>query len=116
MEEILDRLPAQKLSGVRDTAEAKRLEKLEKAKDAVLEEARAKLAELDLTLEEVLQRPSRRGGSRRRRREAGQATPVRYRGPNGETWTGRGRVPQWLQALEEQGRNREELLVQQEAQ
>lgn len=33
--------------------------------------------------------------------------PVRYRGPNGETWTGRGRTPRWLAALEQQGASRE---------
>jgi DNA-binding protein H-NS len=32
---------------------------------------------------------------------------VKYRGPNGETWTGRGRPPGWLAALEAQGANRE---------
>jgi len=99
---------------VRDLAEAKRRERLEEAKQAVLEEMRGKLSELDLTLEDVLQRPSRRGGSRRRRRVAGQGAPIKYRSPEGETWTGRGRVPQWLQALEAQGRNREEFLVRQE--
>jgi DNA-binding protein H-NS len=94
-------------------AEAKRQEKLEDAKQAILEEMRGKLEELDLTLEDVLPRSGRRTGTRRRRRESGQAAPVKYRSPEGETWTGRGRVPQWLQALEEQGRSREEFLVRQ---
>jgi hypothetical protein len=38
----------------------------------------------------------------------------KYRSPEGNTWTGKGRVPQWLQALEAQGRSREEFLVRQE--
>mgnify|MGYP001627290502 CR=1 FL=1 len=39
-------------------------------------------------------------------------SPVKYRGPNGETWSGgRGRKPQWVvQALQE-GRNLEEFAV-----
>jgi DNA-binding protein H-NS len=114
MDEILNRLPVRDLVTVRMAAEAKRREKLEEAKQAVLEEMRGKLEELDLTLEDVLQRPSRRGGSRRRRREAGHAAPVKYRSPEGNTWTGKGRVPQWLRSLEEQGRHRDEFLVQQE--
>jgi DNA-binding protein H-NS len=116
LDDILYRLPPQRLRDVRDSAEARRREKLEEAKNAVLAETREKLAALELTLEDVLQRPSRRGGSRRRRREAGQAAPVKYRSPEGLSWTGKGRVPQWLQAFEEQGRNREEFLVSQDEQ
>lgn len=38
--------------------------------------------------------------------------PIRFRGPNGEEWTGRGpKVPQWIQELEAQGRSREEFRV-----
>lgn len=29
--------------------------------------------------------------------------PVKYRGPNGETWTGRGFKPKWLETLMAQG-------------
>lgn len=32
---------------------------------------------------------------------------AQYRGPNGETWSGRGRTPNWLAALEAQGRSRD---------
>jgi len=77
----------------------------------VLEETRAKLAELGLTLETVLPAsPSagRNGQGRKKRSDAGKPLPARYRGPNGETWSGRGRMPKWLQALEAEGRNREE--------
>jgi DNA-binding protein H-NS len=37
---------------------------------------------------------------------------IKYRGPNGETWSGRGKQPNWLTRLEtEQGRHRDEFLV-----
>lgn len=36
-----------------------------------------------------------------------QAAPVKYRGPNGETWAGRGRTPGWLSTLENAGASRE---------
>ena len=37
---------------------------------------------------------------------------VKYRGPNGETWSGRGKPPNWLTRLEtEEGRHRDEFLV-----
>lgn len=41
--------------------------------------------------------------------------PVKYRGPNGEVWSGRGRRPSWLGVLMEEGHLREEYLVTQEA-
>ncbi len=116
LDEILDRLPVQDLVTLRMAVEAKRMEKLEEAKKAVVEEMRQRLEEMDLTLEDVLQRRTRRRGSRRRRREAGDGAAVKYRGPEGQTWQGKGRVPQWLKTLEEQGRNRDEFLVSRDVQ
>src|SRR3954468_2348594 len=106
----LDRMTVAELTALRDAAEAKRREKLDDAKNAVLEETRAKLAELGLTLEAVLPSPAsagQGGRGRKRRKDAGQPLPVKYRGPNGGTWSGRGRMPKWLQTLEAEGRNRE---------
>jgi DNA-binding protein H-NS len=37
--------------------------------------------------------------------------PVKYRSPNGQTWTGRGHTPTWLRTLEEEGHTREEFRV-----
>lgn len=37
--------------------------------------------------------------------------PVKYCGPEGQTWSGRGRAPSWLVALEAQGRHKDEFLV-----
>ena len=36
---------------------------------------------------------------------------VKYRGPNGETWSGRGKAPKWLTRLESEQRHRDEFLV-----
>jgi DNA-binding protein H-NS len=36
--------------------------------------------------------------------------PVKYRGPNGEPWTGVGRAPKWAQAAKEAG-NLEQYLI-----
>lgn len=36
---------------------------------------------------------------------------AKYRGLNGETWSGRGKAPRWLTNLEAQGRNRDEFLI-----
>ena len=117
----LDRMTVAELTALRDAAEAKRREKLDDAKNAVLEETRAKLAELGLTLEAIMPTPAspeqggRSGQGRKRRSDAGQPLAVRYRGPNGEPWSGRGRVPKWLQALEAEGRSRAEFRAPDEA-
>lgn len=36
---------------------------------------------------------------------------VKYRGPNGEAWSGRGSVPRWLASLIQQGRKKDEFAV-----
>jgi DNA-binding protein H-NS len=35
----------------------------------------------------------------------------KYRGPNGETWAGRGAMPKWLAALKKDGHKPEEFLI-----
>src|SRR5215207_6043545 len=35
----------------------------------------------------------------------------KYRGPNGETWAGRGAMPKWLAALKKEGHKHEEFLI-----
>lgn len=42
---------------------------------------------------------------------AGKPVPAKYRGPNGETWSGRGLMPKWLASLVAQGRTKEEFAV-----
>jgi DNA-binding protein H-NS len=50
----------------------------------------------------------------KQRSDAGRPLRVKYRGPNSETWSGRGRLPKWLQTLEAEGRDREEFRTAQE--
>ena len=107
--EVMETLTAQELRRVRDTAESKSQEKFEDAKNAVLEEMRGKLAELGLTMDDVLSAPA---SMRKTRKGTGGTVRVKYRGPQDETWSGRGQAPQWIKHLEEQGHTREEFLVQ----
>jgi DNA-binding protein H-NS len=37
---------------------------------------------------------------------------AKFRGPNGETWSGRGLTPRWLAALLAQGKTKDEFAVQ----
>jgi DNA-binding protein H-NS len=52
---------------------------------------------------------------RRRRSDVGQVLPVKYRGPMGEIWSGRGHSPKWLITLEAVGKNREQFRVKKES-
>ena len=103
IEEIAKTLSPQELLTLRDQLERRRLRKLEEAKSAVLEEMKGRLSELGLTLNDVV--PSRRS------RKSKPAVQVKYRSPDGETWSGRGHAPLWLRQLELQGHNREEYAV-----
>ncbi len=42
---------------------------------------------------------------------AGVKVPAKYRGPAGETWSGRGKQPRWLAALVAEGRTPTEFLI-----
>ena len=44
-------------------------------------------------------------------KKAKSVVAAKYRSPNGETWSGRGRAPKWLEALEAQGRQRAEFSI-----
>src|SRR5918992_594073 len=86
LEEIFSRLSPQRLRDVRDIAEVRRKEKIEAVKNAVLTETRAKLEELELTLEEVVrERPARTSGRRTRRGGRG-GRPGGERGPERANW------------------------------
>jgi DNA-binding protein H-NS len=50
--------------------------------------------------------------TRKPRDDTGAKRAAKYRSPNGEEWSGRGRMPNWLAALEAEGRGREEFLIQ----
>ena len=109
----LSNMSVEELTALRDAAEAKRRELLTHAKNEVVREFREKLRALGLTIEAVLpSSPRQKGGQepeqRKKRRDAGEPLPVKYRGPNSQTWSGRGREPRWLQALMAEGRKREE--------
>ncbi len=105
--EIGDTLSAQDLIRVRTLADNLRFEKLEGARNALATKIQAECEELGMTPEEVLGI----GRGRRGRRKNTTAVSIKYRGPQGETWTGRGIAPLWLRKLEEEGHDREEYRV-----
>lgn len=69
----------------------------------VIAEIRAKMDQYDITVEDI------QGG--RRGRRAGRPSVVRFRGPNGETWSGSGRQPGWLKEAIARGASKEDFRV-----
>jgi len=59
--------------------------------------------------------PARRGRPPKSTADSAGGTrkpaPIKYRGPGGETWTGRGKQPRWLKAMADAGRSAEEFRV-----
>ena len=51
------------------------------------------------------------GSGRRRASMKGKKVPPKYRGPDGETWAGRGATPRWLNAALKEGKKIEDFLI-----
>lgn len=97
--------------------------------DKTIKEILAKMYAFDITLKDLQQalRKNRmvRGekksiavkedGVMRARQQSGKGggakLPAKYRGPNGEAWSGRGLMPRWLAALVKQGSKKEDFAV-----
>jgi DNA-binding protein H-NS len=56
--------------------------------------------------------PAKRGKKTTEKGKAERApVEAKYQGPNGETWSGRGRLPKWLHAAEAEGKSRDSFLI-----
>ena len=72
---------------------------------AVISEIKAKMAEYGLSAADL-------GLSGKQTAKAVKSVAAKYRNQaTGETWTGRGRMPKWLQAAESQGRKKDDFLI-----
>ncbi|MBV5347325.1 H-NS histone family protein [bacterium] len=75
-----------------------------------VEEIKAKMAAFGITLADL-------DAGKSRPRKASTATksanpaPAKFRGPNGETWSGRGLMPRWLAAQVADGKSKESFAV-----
>jgi DNA-binding protein H-NS len=62
------------------------------------------------TAERGTRKSSAKAKTRKNPLKGTKAAP-KYRGPNGETWAGRGLAPRWLTALEKKGKKRDAFLI-----
>ena len=107
----LNQFSAEELTQLIQTAEAKRQEKMEEARSSLLDEMRQRAESLGLSLDEIFGQSSAKAPERRTRRDAGKPALVKFRGPGGEEWSGRGRPPGWLTKAEAAGKKRDSFRV-----
>lgn len=80
--------------------------------DDTLEERSRELKKQLSALETARGRPARGAAAGRSSALKGVKVAPKYRGPNGETWAGRGAHPKWLSALLDEGHSLEEFAIE----
>ena len=112
--QALESLTVPELNQVLKRAQSLRDGKLDSAKQDFMARMKAEGEQLGLNLDSLFGGavPAKRG-----RKPAGEPKSERppvlakYRSPTGDEWSGRGRMPKWLQAAEADGRSRDDFLI-----
>ena len=90
---------------------------------ATVHEIQAKMQAFGITVKDLQSTNSAKGGRGKAKaptakapkaaktRKASAPVAAKYRGPNGESWSGRGLMPKWLSALVAQGQSKESFSV-----
>jgi len=91
--------------------------------DKTVQDIRAKMAAFGITVKDLQAAASGGGKGRGKtkvavqpkaassKKKAGAVVAAKFRGPNGEVWSGRGLTPRWLSALVAQGKTKEEFAI-----
>jgi DNA-binding protein H-NS len=119
----MPRLSAEALKA-RIAALQKQLTAAENSKAPAIRKVRALMDKLGVTMADLAEKPAPKtgkSGPRRGRPKKADAAPrkpatkipVKYRDPNGNAWTGRGKTPKWIVEAEKDGKSREEFRVPQ---
>jgi DNA-binding protein H-NS len=111
VENAIDRLSVDSLVRIGYAVRAKRLAKQEESRITARQKIEQELQNSGLSLRDLF--PELLPTSTRKRTD-GAAIPPKFKGPNGETWTGRGRLPNWLAALEQADHKRDEFKIPEE--
>ena len=72
-------------------------------------------ADLGVTVRDLFGEPvqpaAKHGRAKAAKKADGDGPAPKYKGPNGELWSGRGRTPRWMQALEAEGKSRDSFKI-----
>ncbi|WP_029528388.1 H-NS histone family protein [Polaromonas glacialis] len=93
-----------------------------KNRPAVLAELRELMAAYGITAEELSRPASKtarpkaaaKAASPSNGKKPAAPSPAKYRGPQGQTWTGHGTAPKWLNELVAVGNTRDDFLIRQD--
>jgi DNA-binding protein H-NS len=112
---VLDELSVGELRQIATAAEARIRDKSEGEKRALREEMERRAADLGVSIQELFGQPGAPGrrdrGKPARKSESSGVRP-KYRGPDGDLWSGRGRMPKWLQSALADGKSKDDFLIQ----
>jgi DNA-binding protein H-NS len=92
------------MAHIESAIQSRQAQEIEKLRAKVSETAQA----FGLSVEEVMG-VSHNG--RRLTKHARGKQPAKYRGPNGEEWSGRGPSPRWMKPLLVKGKTKEDFLI-----
>ena len=100
------------LAKMRDALDAHLKRRIGAEQDALREQMAALAAIAEGSGASVASPPKRGRPSKRKTHplKGRRVAPI-FRGPNGETWSGRGSTPLWLVALEKKGKKRESFRI-----
>jgi DNA-binding protein H-NS len=110
----LETLSVPELNQVLKRAQSLKDGKLDSAKQDFLTRMKAEGEQLGLDLGSLFggPAPAKRGRKPSSEPKAERASvAAKYRSPTGDEWSGRGRMPKWLQAAEADGKGRDEFLI-----
>jgi DNA-binding protein H-NS len=111
---MLDGLDAAGLGRIAEAAQKLHAEKKQAERDAFVARVREEAAALGYQPEQLFApappTPRKSVAAAPRKRGRG-VVPAAFKGPDGATWSGRGKTPGWLAELERQGRNREDFRI-----
>lgn len=105
----VEKMTVPEINALIEFAEQTLRHKQETAREELLTEFRKRASDLGLSLDRLV--ASRPASGSAKTASSGKKVAAKYRGPNGEEWTGRGRTPSWLKALEAEGTKREQFSV-----
>jgi DNA-binding protein H-NS len=82
-----------------------------KLRDEIAEELKSRAESLKREIDQLVGPTSSANGEHRRGPRKGHKVAPKYKGPHGEVWSGRGKIPRWLTAAMSEGKQLNDFLI-----
>jgi DNA-binding protein H-NS len=110
-----DRMSVGELRQIVSASEAEIRDKAENVMRALKEEVERRAADLGVTVRDLFGEPvqpaAKRGRGKAAKKADGDGPAPKYKGPDGELWSGCGRMPKWLQLAQAEGKSKDDFLI-----